>query len=113
MLSASSALQNDRPVFEKAEHDFFVYTVTCKQRFLRRRRSGSPDKRPSHLVVAPPSTGLPLYMRENKIGLEWGMAHYLYLKLLQEQDGGGHGEPVVDYGTSENLRGYRSLKREI
>ena len=29
-----SALRNDRPIFKKVAYDFFVYTVTYKQRFL-------------------------------------------------------------------------------
>ena len=103
----SSALQNDRPVFEKTGHDFFVYTVTCKQRFLRRRRSGSPDiKRPSNLVVAPPPTGLPLYMRENKIGARVGDGTLFILKIAARWRGSW--ELVVDCGASENLRGHRS-----
>ena len=37
-----SALQNDRPLFEKIGYDFFVYTLMCKQRFSRRQRLGCP-----------------------------------------------------------------------
>ena len=41
-----SALQNDRPIFHKVGCKFFVYAVTCKQRFEHLKLC------PPHLPVA-------------------------------------------------------------
>ena len=56
-----SALQNSRPVSNKIRYDFFVYTVTCKQRFLgpqSGRGSTSPDRRLNNRRIAANSSFL-------------------------------------------------------
>jgi len=48
---SSSQLQNDRPLFEKIGQVFFVYVVTCKQRFSMSSDGGLTPSTPSRIPL--------------------------------------------------------------
>ena len=76
-----SALQNDRPVFKKIARFFFVYIVTCKQRFFGSARLGR--RSPSPISAPIPGT---LSLSTNSSSLIRIELHWPITRTKQLQD---------------------------